>query len=379
MHGQYLSEHIDGSPLSLLTIPNSEAERLSIYPFKWIRYVMFSICGAFGDLSPSLAPASPSVNYNSTSLSGAIDLYYNPSECCSPRNYVIKRDGSSCVITGRSAEHCDAAHIMPRSKSDEYILKVVEDRLALYYPPPLPISGVNDIQNGVLLNSDLHRLLSAGEITFLKTPNYGLDPTDVRRLERGPAGTDHITLHQLMKPKDDSPDMLETLKHSGTPHPHAAFVFGAHVDALFNSTDPSLPLPHDVVLDYMYGVAAYKRWKSTAGIHDVMKSYHEEHYAHIPGLPRKPPSDNTPEPDDPRDTDCIPTPRQRHHPSTSRGDVMAEAIDDLNTVLMYINGTTPEEVAERREKRMEEEERAAQERSRNKVTEWMRYKDVVGS
>ncbi|KAH9072335.1 hypothetical protein EDB83DRAFT_2313389 [Lactarius deliciosus] len=165
--------------------------------------------------------------------------------------------------------------------------------------------------------------------------------------------------------------MLETLKHSGTPRPHGAFVFGAHVDALFNGKDRSLPLPHDIVLDYMYGVAAYKRWKSTAGIHDVMKSYYDAHYANIPGLPRKPPSD---------DSDDAPEPETlRHNPSTSRGDARVEAMDDLNMVLMYINGTTPEEVAERREKRMEEEERAAQDRGRNKVTEWMRHTDVVGS
>ncbi|KAH9172939.1 hypothetical protein EDB89DRAFT_821689 [Lactarius sanguifluus] len=394
--------NIDGSPLSLLTIPDSEAERLSIHPFKWIRYVMFSICGAFGDLSPSPAPDGPSVNYDSTSLAGVIDLYYNPSGRCifvdynclveratttdgtsrrhNFRDEVIKRDGESCVITGQSADICDAAHIIPRCKSDKYLSKVVEDRWDLYDPRPPPIDGVNDIQNGVLLKADLHRFLSKGYVALLKTPNYGLDPMDIRRYERGPTDTAHITLHQLMKPKDDDPAMLETLKHSGKPRPHGAFVFGAHVDAFFNGTDPSLPPPHDIVLDYMYGVAAYERWKSTADIHDVMKSYHEEHYANIPGLSRKPPSDggdDAPEPDDPRDTDY--NPRKRHYPSTSRGDVMGEAIDNLNLVLMFINGTTPEEVAERMEKRMEEEERVAQERGRDKVTEWMKYTDVVGS
>ncbi|KAH9042299.1 hypothetical protein EDB84DRAFT_1576695 [Lactarius hengduanensis] len=395
--------NIDGSPLFLLTIPNTEAERLSIHPLKWIRYVMFSICGAFGDLSSSPAPDGPSVNYDSTSLAGLIDLYYNPSGSCifvdyncfveratttdgtsrrhNFRDEVIKRDGESCIITGQSADICDAAHIIPRCKSDEYLSKVVEDRWVLYDPRPPPIDGVNDIQNGVLLKADLHRFLSKGYVALLKTPNYGLDPTDIRRFERGPTDTAHITLHQLMKPDSDDPVMLEDLTHSGTLHPHAAFVFGAHVDALFNGTDRLLlPLPHDIVLDYMYGVAAYKRWKSTADIHDVMKSYYEAHYANIRPLPRKPPSDggdDAPEPDDPRDTDY--NPRKRHHPSTSRGDVMGEAIDDLNLVLMFINQTTPEEVAERMEKRMEEEERAAQERGRNKVAEWMRYTDVVGS
>ncbi|KAH9042306.1 hypothetical protein EDB84DRAFT_1436459 [Lactarius hengduanensis] len=401
--------NIDGSPLSLLTIPNSEAERLSIHPFKWIRYVMFSICGASGDLSSSPAPDGPSVDYDSTSLPNDIDLYYNPSGICifvdynclveratttdgTPRRHnfrdeVIKRDGESCIITGESADICDAAHILPRCKTDEvvfaiiYLSKVVEDRWDLYDPRPPPIDGVNDIQNGVLLKADLHRLLSKGSVALLKTPNYGLDPTDIRRFERGPTDTAHITLHRLKKPNSDDPVGLEVLTHSGTLHPLTAFGMGAHVDALFNGTDRSLlHLPHDIVLDYMYGVAAYKHWRSTADIHDVMKAYHAERYAHIPALPRKPPSDDSddaPEPDDPRDTDY--NPRKRHHPSTSRGDVMGEAMDDLNLVLMFVNRTTPEEAAERMEKRMEEEERAAQERGRSKVTEWMRYTDVVGS
>ncbi|KAH9072331.1 hypothetical protein EDB83DRAFT_216548 [Lactarius deliciosus] len=361
--------NIDGSPLSLLTSPNSEAERLSIHPFKWIRYVMFSVCGAFGDLSPSPPPDGPCVNYDSTSLAGVIDLYYNPSRSCifvdygglnetftstdsTPcrhdfRGEVVKRDGESCIITGQSADICDAAHIIPRCKSDQYLLKVVEDRWDLYDPQPPPIDDVDDIQNGVLLTADLHRLLSKGYVPLLKTPNYGLDPTDIRRLERGPAGAVHITLHQLMKPQEDSPDMLEALKDWVQQRPSIAFAMGAHVDAFFNGTDRSLPLPHDIVLDYMYGVAAYTRWKSTADIHHVMKSYYEEHYANIPALPRKPPSDDSndaPEPKDTRDTEY--RPRKRHHPSTSRGDIMGEAMDDLNLVLMFINGTTPEEAAE---------------------------------
>lgn len=67
--------NIDGSPLSFLTIPNTEVLRLSIRPYKWIRYVMFSICGAQGDLS--MVPNGQPVDYDSTSLD-VIDLYYNP-------------------------------------------------------------------------------------------------------------------------------------------------------------------------------------------------------------------------------------------------------------------------------------------------------------
>jgi hypothetical protein len=69
--------NVDGPPLLFLTIPNDDVRRLSICPYKWIRYVLFSICGARGDLST--APNGQSVDYDSTSLADDIDLYYNPS------------------------------------------------------------------------------------------------------------------------------------------------------------------------------------------------------------------------------------------------------------------------------------------------------------
>jgi len=186
----------------------------------------------------------------------------------------------------------------------------------------------------------------------------------------------------LKKPDSDDPALLITLTNMGVLHPFTAFIHGAHIDALFQGTDRSLPLPPDIILDYMYGVAAYKCWSSRKDTHDIMKSYRTEHYAHIPVLPREPPSDDnddTPEPDDPRDADYTPVPRRRRYPSTRRGDGMAKTMDELNLVLMLLSGTTPEEVAKRREKRIEEEERVAQEASRSKVTEWMKHTDVVGS
>ena len=56
---------------------------------------------------------------------------------------------------------------------------------------------------------------------------------------------------------------------------------------------------------------------------------------------------------------------------------MAQAMDELKLVLMHLNGTTPQEVAERRKKRMEE--RVAQETSLNKVMEWMKHMDLGSS
>ena len=67
---------VDGPPLPFLNIPNSEVLRLSLRPYKWIRYTMFSVCGARGDIS--MAPNGPAVDYDATVLADA-NLYYNPS------------------------------------------------------------------------------------------------------------------------------------------------------------------------------------------------------------------------------------------------------------------------------------------------------------
>ena len=55
---------------------------------------------------------------------------------------------------------------------------------------------------------------------------------------------------------------------------------------------------------------------------------------------------------------------------------MATAMDDLNLVLMLVEGITPEEAAIRREKQREEEELKAQEASRSKAIEWMKTMDL---
>ncbi|KAN0130746.1 hypothetical protein V8E53_011421, partial [Lactarius tabidus] len=291
--------NVDGPPLLFLTIPNDDVLRLSIRPYKWIRYVLFSICGARGYLST--APNGQSVDYDSTSLSDDIDLYYNPSELClfvdyqglndnvtssdrTPRGHtfrdnIIARDGV-CIVSRHVARHCDAAHLVPRSKGNAYINKVTRDRSPLYGSQP-PISDINAVENGVLLEAVLHRRLGTGEVALLK------------------------------------PEAL-------------------------------LPLP-PAILDYVYGVAAYRMWRSDKKrVHDVMATYHREQYADI--RPR--------------------TLLSRTSSTASQDDGMAQAMDDLNLFLMRVSGINPQDLADKWEKQMEEEERVAQEKSRSRVMEW---------
>lgn len=179
----------------------------------------------------------------------------------------------------------------------------------------------------------------------------------------------------MEKPHNYDPDLVETLANSGSLRPSIAFIHGSSVDALFQGTPPSA-----VILDYMYGVATYKIWGNSLGC-SVMEKYYNEHYAQIPVPPHRPSSDyqsnssfnDLDNPNNPSST----SPKQRHYRS-KMGKTMGNTMDELNLVLMLLSGTTPEEVASRKEKEIEEEEEKAQEASQIKVMEWMKTTDVSG-
>ncbi|KAF8554880.1 hypothetical protein OG21DRAFT_1411748 [Imleria badia] len=369
--------HDPPASFKFLSIPISDVNRLSRRPLPWLRYVMFSICGNEGNLFPT-SDASDPVD-DDTSLDDLPDaIYYKtsfPIRDCVFVDYqglndritsastapttrgassgagVLRRDGS-CVITGHSAEEeCNEAHLIPRSKGDEYIAKVVQirSRLQVYDPPPT-ISGIDDAQNGILLSSSLHRRLGHGAVAFITTPNYRLEPTDIHRVNLGPECRHPITLQQLKK-LDEEPFRPRTV-------------------------DPSNPAPLPppaLILDYIYGVAAYRCWRSKEDsdqVHSIMVNYFGTNYKDIPPFPRQK-DDNgedtsqLPEPDNSQDPTYVP-PR-----SIRRGDAMATAMDDLNSFLMLLHGITPQEAAIRREKQVEEE-LMAQKATRSKVMEWMK-------
>ncbi|KAH8995966.1 hypothetical protein EDB92DRAFT_1844190 [Lactarius akahatsu] len=325
--------NVDGSQFSFLSIPLDDVRRLSISPFKWLRYILHCICGACGDLSA--LQGGPPVDYDSTKLADDIIYFYEPSRQCIFVDYeglndsmtstdqTPRRDNFRREILARDGLFC--VHIIPRSKGDEYILKVDENT-----PPEIRINGV---ENGVFLAKSLHAKLGTGEVAFLKTPNYGLDSTDIPRVEptdrEGPVPTDHFTLHRLAMPP-------RRLRHD------VAFTLGSNVDALFQSTNL---LPPVVILDY------WNSRRPDKTVHSVMGNYRKEHYIKIPAIEPSPPTDNY----------------EGHYISTRTGDEMAKAMDDLNAFLMFVRGITPEEATKRREERMEEEELKAQEASQSKV------------
>ena len=116
-------------------------------------------------------------------------------------------------------------------------------------------------------------------------------------------------------------------------------------------------LPHPVILDDVYGIAAYNLWSSHPdddGAHTEVQSYHERRYKNIP-----PPSLG----DDERRRG------RRHHIRERTVDTMWEAEERMHSVLRRFYGITPEVAAK-------EQELKEQEVSRIKVMEWMKTSDV---
>ena len=66
--------------VSFLSILIKDVKRLSVRPFKWLRFVMYCICGAPGEISAK-ARGDP-VEYESTELADANGRYYYQGKVC---------------------------------------------------------------------------------------------------------------------------------------------------------------------------------------------------------------------------------------------------------------------------------------------------------
>ncbi|KAF8336220.1 hypothetical protein F5887DRAFT_1247630 [Amanita rubescens] len=363
-----------------LSIPFNDIERLSVRPVKWLRFVTFAICGVRGHLSESAMPNGTPVDYDSISLDNIAEAYHYIPEgkylslianilVYAPigdyhlidhktlndritaseqttrssrfRRNVMARDGPVCVFTGSHADDCDGAHLLAKSKGDEYIAVILQDRLNSYDSSLEPKNlGINSVENGMFL-----------------TPNFALDPADIPRVEAGPMPSSRITLHNLAPDTSLDPILQRDARITGT----------------------GTSLPSTVILDYMYGVAAYRRWGSGQDIEEVMEQRFAEHYKSIPIPPASPyssDSDSFSEPDDHNDGNR--RPRGRNH-STKMSDGMLRAMDKVLALSMLLKGTTPELMAAERQRREEAEELFAKEASRVKVQQWMQSSPSNGN
>jgi hypothetical protein len=169
--------------------------------------------------------------------------------------------------------------------------------------------------------------------------------------------------------------------------PNILFEAGANLDILFQGT--GTPPPSDIIIDYMYGIAAFKCWGIEAS-REILQTYYESHYKPVLRTPNPHngtdgdddggnDSDDADDADDPLDAHYAPDASQQQYSSISRGVEMGAVMDKLNAYLMLLQGTSSEDAAKRWEKRMLEKEKIAQQASAKKVVEWMRTVEVGGS
>jgi hypothetical protein len=117
--------------------------------------------------------------------------------------------------------------------------------------------------------------------------------------------------------------------------------------------------PPALILDYMYGAAVYRLWKSNgARAHESLLTYHSNHYK---DLLKQEPSQG-------RSSD-ISSGSKNHGTRISQG--LLDAMGCLNARLMMSHGITPEGLAAQHQKQGDERQQQEQETSQAKVMEWM--------
>ncbi|KAH7886575.1 hypothetical protein F5I97DRAFT_1926900 [Phlebopus sp. FC_14] len=377
----FLSTDNQNTWIHALQIPYSDIHRLCLRPLKWLRFVAFTISGAHGDLSET--QDGHAVNYDNTS--DLADTYYYiateqfhlvdynalndrvTSSDITPgragfRGKILNRDGS-CVITRAHNRICDASHIIPRCKGDEYITFVVNDRRHLYheqqFPPETQELSINTVENGLLLRSDLHQCLGLGIIAFMKTPNFAMQCDDVHRVENDPMPDTRITMQYMEPPTEHEL--------------YAPLPCDVHMTGTGESSPPS------ILLDFMYGAAAVQRWPTDA-LSQVLKKRFED-FKNISPLPQQPLSSDDSE-DFAADSGSEYKPgrsgtkRGRSRRSATSTE-MLQAMDHVLVLSMLLRGVTPEQIVAERERREKEAQAHTQEVARAKVQQWQQAQDTA--
>ncbi|KAI0255672.1 hypothetical protein BJV78DRAFT_1172425 [Lactifluus subvellereus] len=323
----FLNLHDNVGPTPFLCIPKKEIQRLSLSPHKWLKYVMFAICGAHGVLvttSANLIYMHPrfidyqALNDRVTSTTGSRRAPYF-------RGRVMTAD----------PDECDAAHIIPKGKGDAYIQLIVQSRRDLYYSPEIDISisSIDDVRNGILVRKDLHCGLGRGKIAFLKTPNSVLSCDDIPREGNVACTSQDLSSRITMQ------HLVEDLSYAPVPD----------LDAHLTSAEELFPPA--IILDYVYGAAAYQLWKSNQQVHEKLQTYFTDNYQLT--LRRWSPGS---EPDDDCDADYVPGPITPPGIGEDSDGMWLDPMDEMNLALMIHSGVSLKDWAANSQQQQEEEE-----------------------
>ncbi|KAF8529573.1 hypothetical protein BU17DRAFT_79576 [Hysterangium stoloniferum] len=199
----YCEEETFSPSEALLSIPVSDASLYSTKPLKWIRYIMAAVVGCEGELATytedendnegqtrlplnleDTAPQHRNLCFTPQGPISFVDVdglnHLKSSQFTTPsragfRDHVAERDRSS-VINGVREEFCDACHLIPHSKGNQYIQTLCIWRTIAEDPE---IENIDDIRNGILVTLDFHRFFGLSHLAVLRTPNFALSMDEV--------------------------------------------------------------------------------------------------------------------------------------------------------------------------------------------------------
>jgi len=274
----YCEEETFSSSEAFLIIPVVDASRYSTKPLKWIRYVVAAAVGYEGKLATytedendnegqtdislnleDVAPLHRQLRFISDGPISFVDVdglnHLKSSQVTTPsragfRDDIVARDGSS-VVNGLEEDLCEACHLIPHSKGNEYIqtlclLRTIDDEPE--------IDNINDIRNGILVDTAVHRFFGLSQLAVLRTPNFalGMDEVLPNTTYQNPAF--RFTPHFFRSNPSDAALVTMTMYQRDFRHP---------VEMV---NEWPKDWPPDFLWDFIYGVIIVKKYGNQGAV-----------------------------------------------------------------------------------------------------------------
>ncbi|KAI1782248.1 hypothetical protein LXA43DRAFT_906375, partial [Ganoderma leucocontextum] len=99
------------------------------------------------------------------------------SVACEAFHQDLRERDTHCVAISWDEIYCDAVHLMPHCKDDDYIKTLTTRRCRGHEDDIVP--AIDDVRNSVLLQAGLHKLLRQKCRYVRLTPNFAMDSSDV--------------------------------------------------------------------------------------------------------------------------------------------------------------------------------------------------------
>ncbi|TFK51773.1 hypothetical protein OE88DRAFT_1734804 [Heliocybe sulcata] len=265
-----------------LDIPYTILRPLCLYPLKYFRYLGWAILGRailglqgkvyYGaEVACDDAPVvcGETYEFRTENMAGAapvnVDVSKKKSESITQmsrrenlKRMVGPRDGR-CIFTGHSHLGCEAMHIIPFTRGQDWFERIVRSRRDTSQSDledtPLNDLKLDSTSNGFLVVGGLHRWIDRW-VAALPVPNPVLTRDDIdisinpHRESDGRVEylTDRSYILQWLKLPDDEYDREGVLRIAPN-NSLAAFVKGTPI-----------PKPSPLLLNYMYGCTAIRCW-----------------------------------------------------------------------------------------------------------------------